>query len=43
MILVVWMLVDFKLVEYVICEEEKKVKEMEKKLEGYFVEIGVRS
>lgn len=33
---------DPKLVEHAIREEEKKAKEMEKKLEGYLVETGVR-
>lgn len=37
-----WMSADPKLVEHAIREEEKKAKEMEKKLEGYLVETGVR-
>lgn len=33
---------DPKLVEHAIHEEEKKAKEMEKKLESYLIETGVR-
>ncbi|XP_052701085.1 universal stress protein YxiE-like [Crassostrea angulata] len=36
-----WMSADPKLVEHAIREEEKKAKEMEKKLEGYLVETGI--
>lgn len=43
MISAAWMSADPKLVEHAIREEEKKAKEMEKKLEGYLVETGVRS
>lgn len=42
MISAAWMSADPKLVEHAIREEEKKAKEMEKKLEGYLVETGVR-
>ena len=37
-----WMSADPKLVEHAIREEEKKAREMEKKLESYLVETGVR-
>lgn len=37
-----WMSADPKLVEHAIREEEKKAREMEKKLETYLVETGVR-
>lgn len=43
MISAAWMSADPKLVEHAIHEEERKAKEMEKKLEGYLVETGVRS
>lgn len=42
MISAAWMSADPKLVEHAIHEEERKAKEMEKKLEGYLVETGVR-
>lgn len=40
--LAAWMSADPKLVEHAIHEEEKKAKEMEKKLESYLIETGVR-
>ncbi|XP_048735742.2 universal stress protein YxiE-like isoform X1 [Ostrea edulis] len=36
-----WMSADPKLVEHAIHEEEKKAKEMEKKLESYLIETGI--
>ncbi|XP_061174503.1 universal stress protein YxiE-like [Saccostrea echinata] len=36
-----WMTADPKLVEHAIHEEERKAREMEKKLEGYLIETGI--